>query len=146
MRTKELFLFEDEAVGLCMRLHRVRLVTWLRLLPGCFYDWGPCDINSPQTSCAPAIRIALGCATCRFRFMSCASLRGSMAGGSCSPRASRQPSWLPSIRSLASGEEIRLHSHDDVGARASPLPYEYGAVCISEMAHVRSCQNDAVPV
>ena len=41
-------LFEDEAVGLCMRLHNVRLVTC-----GCFYDWGPCDINKFGRSCAP---------------------------------------------------------------------------------------------
>lgn len=39
-------LFEDEAVGLCMRLHRVRLVTC-----GCFYDWGPCNIHATD-SCA----------------------------------------------------------------------------------------------
>ena len=41
-------LFEDEAVGLCMRLRNVRLVTCR-----CFYDWGPCDINNPAASCAP---------------------------------------------------------------------------------------------
>ena len=40
-------LFEDEAVGLCMRLHRVRLITC-----GCFYDWGPCNIFDPHASCA----------------------------------------------------------------------------------------------
>ena len=33
-------LFEDEAVGLCMALHRVRLITC-----PCIYDWGPCDIH-----------------------------------------------------------------------------------------------------
>ena len=37
-------LFEDEAVGLCMRLYRMRLVTC-----GCFYDWGPCDITHPES-------------------------------------------------------------------------------------------------
>jgi hypothetical protein len=41
-------LFEDEAVGLCMHLHGVRLLTC-----GCFYDWGPCDIFNPVRSCAP---------------------------------------------------------------------------------------------
>ena len=41
-------LFEDEAVGLCMRLRRVRLVTC-----GCFYDWGPCDVSKPTASCRP---------------------------------------------------------------------------------------------
>ena len=40
-------LFEDEAVGLCMRLRGVRLVTC-----GCFYDWGPCDINRPSSCSA----------------------------------------------------------------------------------------------
>ena len=39
-------LFEDEAVGLCMYLHRVRLVTCR-----CFYDWGPCDIADPMREC-----------------------------------------------------------------------------------------------
>lgn len=39
-------LFEDEAVGLCMYLHRVRLVTCR-----CFYDWGPCDIANPMREC-----------------------------------------------------------------------------------------------
>jgi hypothetical protein len=48
----EPMLFEDEAVGLCMALHDVRLVTC-----GCFYDWGPCDITRPTAppphGCAP---------------------------------------------------------------------------------------------
>ena len=39
-------LFEDEAVGLCMALHRVRLLTCR-----CFYDWGPCDIFHASSSC-----------------------------------------------------------------------------------------------
>lgn len=45
---KEPLLFEDETVGLCMRLRKVRLLTC-----ACFYDWGPCDIFHPGQSCAP---------------------------------------------------------------------------------------------
>ena len=44
----EMSVAEDEAVGLCMRLHGVKLLTC-----GCFYDWGPCDIFHPTESCAP---------------------------------------------------------------------------------------------
>lgn len=39
-----LHLFEDEAVGLCMHLRRVPLLTC-----SCFYDWGPCDIRQPSS-------------------------------------------------------------------------------------------------
>ena len=41
-------VFEDEAVGLCARLHRVRLIAC-----DCFYDWAPCDITDPA-KCRPA--------------------------------------------------------------------------------------------
>ena len=45
--TRSSDLFEDEAVGLCMQLHQIPLITCR-----CFYDWGPCDIFKPQASCA----------------------------------------------------------------------------------------------
>ena len=41
-------LFEDEAVGLCMRLRHVPLSSC-----GCFYDWGPCDIITGGVAAPP---------------------------------------------------------------------------------------------
>ena len=47
-------LFEDEAVGLCMHLHRIPLITC-----GCIYDWGLCNINVPSSCRADSNKSAI---------------------------------------------------------------------------------------